>query len=98
MSVISRHLHNANANGDDADDEISNKKSSNKNEKRVHRWKKKEPIVFDTSFREKKISTPPKNAAEKHHYSISSYFAMTVSLNILLTTQTYRVFNKVESQ
>ena len=54
MSVISRHLHNANANGDDADDEISNKKSSNKNEKRVHRWRKKEPIVFDTSFREKK--------------------------------------------
>ena len=54
----------ANAKGDDADDEISDKKSLNKNEKRVYRWRKKEPIVFDTSFKGKEFGPPPENAAE----------------------------------
>ena len=40
------------------------KKSSNKNEKCGYTWKKKEPIVFDTSFKGKEFSPPPENAAE----------------------------------
>ena len=54
--------HIANKNDDDEDDEISHKKSSN--EKRVYRWRKKEAIVFDTSFKGKELSPPPENAAE----------------------------------
>ena len=46
----------ANANGDDAGDEISDKNSLNKNEKRVYRWRKKEPIVLDTSFKKKNLA------------------------------------------
>ena len=56
--------HIENANGDDADDEISDKKPSNKNEKRVYRWRKKEPTVFDTSFKEKEFNPPTENAAK----------------------------------
>ena len=54
--------HIANKNDDDEDDEISHKKSSN--EKRVYRWRKKEAIVFDTSFKGEELSPPPENAAE----------------------------------
>ena len=54
--------HIANTNGGDADHEINDKKSSN--EKRVYRWRKKEPIVFDTSLKGKELSPPPEIAAE----------------------------------
>ena len=54
--------HIANKDDDDEDDEISHKKSSN--EKRVYRWRKKEAIVFDTSFKGKELSPPPENSAE----------------------------------
>ena len=54
--------HIANTNGGDADHEINDKKSSN--EKRVYRWRKKEPIVFDISLKGKELSPPPEIAAE----------------------------------
>ena len=46
------------------DDEISDKKLSNKNEKRVSMWRKEVPIVFDTSFKGKEFSPPQGNTAE----------------------------------
>ena len=56
--------HATNENSHDADDELSDKKSSNKNKKCVYRWRKKERIVLNTSFKGKEFSTPTENAAE----------------------------------
>ena len=56
--------HATNKNSHDADDELSDKKPSNKNKKCVYRWRKKEPIVFNTSFKGKGFSPPTENAAE----------------------------------
>ena len=74
--------HIGNANGNDADGKISDKKPSNKNEKRLYRCKQKESIVFDTSLKEKNLALHERMLQKWHHYSTLSYFGITISLNI----------------
>ena len=38
------------------------KKDSDKKNPRAYRWRKKEPVVFDTSFKGSNFSPPPDNA------------------------------------
>ena len=79
--------HITNGNGDDADDEIDGEKLSNKNEKRVYSKRKKEPIVFDNSFKGKELTQQPETVAEMTRLQHFKLFWMAKSLNILLTTQ-----------
>lgn len=46
----------------DADPETVMKKDSDKKKPRAYRWRKKEPVVFDTSFKGSNFSPPPDNA------------------------------------
>ena len=46
----------------DADPETVMKKDSDIKKPRAYRWRKKEPVVFDTSFKGSNFSPPPDNA------------------------------------